>query len=56
MIATTIDLEDQIVSLAFDLAEGENKNSRSRFMQLIWKMCSTLLIGSSWSRTSTSDY
>ena len=35
MMAATVDPEDQIVPLAFALAEGENNDSWSWFMQLL---------------------
>jgi len=36
MMAASVDPEDQIVLIAFALAEGENNDSWSWFMQLLW--------------------
>jgi hypothetical protein len=36
MMAAAVDPKDKIVPLAFALAEGENNDSWSWFMQLIW--------------------
>jgi len=36
MMAAAVDPEDQIVLIAFALAEGENNDSWSWFMQLLW--------------------
>ena len=36
MMAAAVDPEDQIVPIAFALAEGENNDSWSFFMRLLW--------------------